>query len=206
MVHVEEMVLEKNHSGDFKKRDSKRFSLLICHFLDSPDSHVGICSSWASSPKSPFLIGIWPTICINPLEIYHAELHGVASLLLSSVQFSCSVMSDSLRPHESQQARPPCPSPSPGVHSNSHPSTQWCHPAISSSVGQVILYQWGWMKLGTRNGKETSRFVCVCVCVCGGVEGGDGPGMRGSGLPLSHQKEIHHLLTSLTITIPNWQS
>ena len=51
-----------------------------------------------------------------------------------SVQFSCSVVSDSLRPHESQQARPPCPSPTPGVHSNSRPSSQWCHPAISSSV------------------------------------------------------------------------
>ena len=43
-------------------------------------------------------------------------------------------MSDSLRPHESQHARPPCPSPSPGVHSDSCPSSQWCHPAISSSV------------------------------------------------------------------------
>ena len=52
----------------------------------------------------------------------------------SSVQFSHSVMSDSLRPHESQHARPPCPAPSPGVHSDSHPSSQWCHPAISSSV------------------------------------------------------------------------
>ena len=51
-----------------------------------------------------------------------------------SVQFSCSVMSDSLRPHESQHARPPCPSPTPGVHSNSCPSSWWCHPAISSSV------------------------------------------------------------------------
>ena len=51
-----------------------------------------------------------------------------------SVQFSRSVVSDSLRPHESQHARPPCPSPSPGVHSDSHPSSQWCHPAISSSV------------------------------------------------------------------------
>ena len=50
------------------------------------------------------------------------------------VQFSCSIVSDSLRPHESQHARPPCPSPSPGVHSNSHPSSQWCQPAISSSV------------------------------------------------------------------------
>ena len=49
-------------------------------------------------------------------------------------QFSCSVVSDSLRPHESQHARPLCPSTSPGVHSNSHPLSQWCHPAISSSV------------------------------------------------------------------------
>ena len=54
--------------------------------------------------------------------------------LFSSVQFSHSVMSDSLRPHESQHARPPCPSPTPRVHSNSHPSSRWCHPAISSSV------------------------------------------------------------------------
>ena len=52
----------------------------------------------------------------------------------SSVQFSRSVVSDSLRPHESQLTRPPCPSPSPGVHSDSRPSSQWCHPAISSSV------------------------------------------------------------------------
>ena len=49
-------------------------------------------------------------------------------------QFSCSVMSDSLWPHESQHTRPPCPSPSPGVHPDSCPSSQWCHPAISSSV------------------------------------------------------------------------
>ena len=52
----------------------------------------------------------------------------------SSVQFSCSVVSDSLRPYESQHSRPPCPSPTPGVHSDSHPSSQWCHPAISTSV------------------------------------------------------------------------
>ena len=52
----------------------------------------------------------------------------------SSVQFSRSVMSNSLQPHESWHARPPCPSPSPGVHSDSHPSSPWCHPAISSSV------------------------------------------------------------------------
>ena len=52
----------------------------------------------------------------------------------SSVQFGRSVVSDSLRPHESQHARPPRPSPTPGVHPNSCPSSRWCHPAISSSV------------------------------------------------------------------------
>ena len=52
----------------------------------------------------------------------------------SSVQFSHSVMSDSLRPHESQHARPPSPPPTPGVHPNSRASSWWCHPAISSSV------------------------------------------------------------------------
>ena len=62
-----------------------------------------------------------------PLIECIAVLHGDA------VQFS-SFVSDSLRPHESQHARPSCPSPSPGVHSNLCPSSQWCHPAISSSV------------------------------------------------------------------------
>ena len=51
-----------------------------------------------------------------------------------SVQFSLSVVSDSLPPRELQHARPPCPSPTPGVHSDSRPLSQWCHPAISSSV------------------------------------------------------------------------
>ena len=52
----------------------------------------------------------------------------------SSVQFSRSVMSNFLQPHKSQHARPPCPSPTPRVHWDSRPSSQWCHPAISSSV------------------------------------------------------------------------
>ena len=55
-------------------------------------------------------------------------------LMFSSVQFSCSVMSNSLRPHELQHARPPSPSPTPGVYSNSCPLSWWCHPTISSSI------------------------------------------------------------------------
>ena len=62
----------------------------------------------------------------------------VGSLILApswvSVQFSHSVVSNSLWPHELEHARPPCPSPTPGVHPNSCPLSQWCHPAISSSV------------------------------------------------------------------------
>ena len=53
---------------------------------------------------------------------------------MASVQFSYSVVSDSLRPHGLQHSRLPCPSPTPGVYSNSCPSSRWCHPAISSSV------------------------------------------------------------------------
>ena len=62
--------------------------------------------------------------------VFPAVMYGYE---IRSDQISCSVMSDSLRPHESQHARPPCPSPTPGVHWDSRPSSQWCHPAISSS-------------------------------------------------------------------------
>ena len=55
-------------------------------------------------------------------------------ILASLVQFSCSVVSDSLQPHESQHTRPSCPSPTPRIYPNSCPSSWWCHPAISSSV------------------------------------------------------------------------
>ena len=62
------------------------------------------------------------------------RIHPSFFLVLGSVQFSCSVMSDSLWPHGVQHARPPCPSPTPGAYSNSFPSSRWCCPAISSSV------------------------------------------------------------------------
>ena len=58
----------------------------------------------------------------------------MAEEINNSVQFSCSAVSNSLRPHEPQHARPPCPSPTSGVYSNSCPLSQWRHPIISSSV------------------------------------------------------------------------
>ena len=80
--------------------------------------------------RSPFIYLLRPNIFRLPLtclffpNIFH----------LSSVQFSCSGVSNSLLPHGVQHARPPCPSATPRVHSESRPSSQWCHPAISSSV------------------------------------------------------------------------
>ena len=68
-----------------------------------------------------------------PISVIRSSLTHLP-LTFSSVQFSRSVVSDSLRPHESQYARPPCPSPTPGVYSDSRPLSQWCHPAVSSSV------------------------------------------------------------------------
>ena len=67
-----------------------------------------------------------------PIRLTYLQNFTIFQVL--SVQFSRSAVSDSLQPDESQHARPPCPSPTPGVHSNSCPSSRWCHPAISSSV------------------------------------------------------------------------
>ena len=71
-------------------------------------------------------------VAIRPLNC--VQCRNSLSPAFSSVQFSRSVVSNSLRPHESQHARPPCSSPTPGVHPDSRPSSQWCHPAISSSA------------------------------------------------------------------------
>ena len=62
------------------------------------------------------------------------QCHTSCNNQFSSVHFSHSVVSDCLRPHELQHTRPPCPSPTPGVHPNSCASSQWCHPTISSSA------------------------------------------------------------------------
>ena len=83
--------------------------------------------------------GDLPDPGIEPMSLEYPELAG--RFFTSAppgkcvvLQCSSSVVSDSLRPRESQHTRPPCPSPTPRVHSDSSPSSQWCHPAISSSV------------------------------------------------------------------------
>ena len=76
----------------------------------------------------------WKTKKMGSYSTDQAALSHLLKLISYSVQFSRSVLSNSLRPHESQHTRPPCPPPTPGVHSESRPSSQWCHPAISFSV------------------------------------------------------------------------
>ena len=73
--------------------------------------------------------------CLNFVTSHHiTRAYYVFLDSVSSVQFSGSVVSDSLQPHGLQHTRPPCPSPTPGVYSGSCPLSQWCHPTISSSV------------------------------------------------------------------------
>ena len=72
-------------------------------------------------------------------------------IVFSSVQFSDSVVSDSLQPHGLQHARPPCPSATPGVYSNSCPLSQWCHPTISSSVVPFSVHLQSFPASGSSN-------------------------------------------------------
>ena len=99
------------------------------HTLDEPNPLCNVCFGRHLLSSLVFLdVPLWggDIMTIGPGDF---NLDSV----LVPVQFS-SVVSDSLRPHESQHARPPCPSPTPRVHSDSRPSSQWCRPAISSSV------------------------------------------------------------------------
>ena len=80
-------------------------------------------------PCSFIVAAVWQWDNLRTREFWEGNLWS-----LQSVQFSCSVMSDSLRPYGLQDARPPCPSPTPGAYSISCPWSWWCHPTISSSV------------------------------------------------------------------------
>ena len=100
---------------------------------------MGACyvDFWKRQLHDSNVLFLWYTI--RKILSYMIPLYAMSTLNKCgcteiSVQFSLSVVSNSLQPHELQHARPPCPSPSPGVHSDTRPSSQWCHPAISSSV------------------------------------------------------------------------
>ena len=80
------------------------------------------------------IVGTKSYLLLCLLVMSYGDNKLIQYISVSSVQFSHSVVSNSFRPRESQHTRPPCPSPTPRVHSDSHPSSQWCHPVISSSV------------------------------------------------------------------------
>ena len=109
----------------------------LCPVSDSFKKWYGLHPHRSSAPVSTRHWGVavvWTFTCLCVL-LSLSEIRTTSFLwLMHSVQFSRSVVSDSLRPHESQHARPPCPSPTPRVYSNSCQLSQWCHPTISSSV------------------------------------------------------------------------
>ena len=107
-----------------------QFLLAVAPLVAEP----GLSSCGAPKLSCPEASGIFPDQGWNPCPLHWQEdsflIVTFNFVLVRSDQISRSVVSDSLQPHESQHARPPCPSPTPGVHSDSHPSSQWCHPAI----------------------------------------------------------------------------
>ena len=106
--------------------------------LDFAHTHVHWVSDaiQSSHPLPPFLLpAIFPSIRVFSNELaLHIREPKYWTFSISSVQFSHSVVFDSLQPHEPQHARPPCSSPNPRVHPNPGPLSRWCHPTISSSV------------------------------------------------------------------------
>ena len=116
-------------ASDTKQHQGQHAASLVPQNLQPSD--LQIC------PLS--VISVTPVLVEKPISHCSLLIGPTYKLTLKwpqirSYQISRSVVSDSLRPQESQHTRPPCPSPAPGVHSDSRPSSQWCHPAISSSV------------------------------------------------------------------------
>ena len=105
-----------------------------------PGTYVAVSSlHWSDNQTTRIHSGI-------PTSVYPPGLQGLQYYEFGSVQFSRSVVSDSLQPHELQHTRPPCLSPTPRVYPNSCPLSQWCHSTISNSGDGPIS-------------------SCVCVCV-----------------------------------------
>ena len=105
----------------------KSWTMMLWKCCTQFASKFGKLSSGHRTEKGQFLKG-------NTKECSNYCTIALISVQFSSVQFSHSVVSDSLPPHELKHARPSCPSPTPRVFRNSYPLSQWCHPIISSSV------------------------------------------------------------------------
>ena len=102
--------------------------------MSSPPLFFSFCSLYILlTIEETFLKSLIETLTVQKLMTF-TVLNTSTNTERILCQFSRSVVSDSLWPHELQHAKPPCPSPTPGVHPNSSPLSRWCHPAISSSV------------------------------------------------------------------------
>ena len=102
----------------------------LLHFSPFLSENYMFCSEINIQGHGTFVVQILLSSTVRYLPLLYTSFLTYRKL----VQFSCSVVSDSLWPHEPQHARPPCPSPIPRVYSNARPSSQRCHPTISSSV------------------------------------------------------------------------
>ena len=116
---------EREKSGKEGKKEGRKDMESEC---EAAQSCLTSCDPMDCSPPGSSIHGIFQARVLEWVAISFSRRKSI-----NSVQFSCSVVSNSLWPHESQHARPPCPSPTPGIHSDSGPSSQWCYPAISSS-------------------------------------------------------------------------
>ena len=148
MILIKEGLSGKHVVQVHQKQDPKQTLSCIVRSWDSSsiwrvrELWVGMDSKQASELLKIFVFWVWWWLngCLlwDHLLSYTLVFCVFTMCILYSTvksdQISCSVVSDSLRLHESKHARPPCPSPTPGVHWDSRPSSQWCHPAISSSV------------------------------------------------------------------------
>ena len=140
-------VFQKNsdfmHFLDFQM--TKAELIKVCFPMIQPKFQILPTSSILSINSPWHLISklfytLTPDYYLFPELFYnYTYINIIIQFQFSSVQFSRSVVSYSLRPHESQHTRPPCPSPTPRGYSNSCPSSRWCHPAISSSVVPFFL-------------------------------------------------------------------
>ena len=143
-------------------------------------SHLILCDPWTIAHQAPLSMGFsrqyWngllrpPSGELNPCLLCHLHcrqilypLSKVGSPIKVSDQFSHSVVSGSLRPHESQHTRPPCPSPTPRVYSDSRPSSQWCHPAISSSV--VLFSSCPQSLPASESWQMCTNFICSLMLI-----------------------------------------